>query len=328
MDEILTAVAPEEQAEQEEILIATVGAVTETGVTLIFAGEESASEKTYQGNVSAALKAGDRVKITKDSGTYLIDYAVGVPGSAVGEDTHELPAGGATGQALVKKSSADGDVEWDTISLTGGLPTGGTDGQLLAKNGKADYSGQWVDNPIPTGGSDGQVLMKDGTTARKLKFGSPSGGLPAGGTDGQLLAKNGKADYSGQWVDNPIPTGGSDGQVLMKDGTTARKLKFGAPSAGQLVAGAHKVTLSTAGVLAGGSSKDISLGSSSYPFKDVYADGTIALAQGYSGSVLKLGGSNATIGFFGVTPVRRPTVSASATVAQVITALKSLGLFQ
>ena len=97
MDEILTAAAPEEQAEQEEILIATVGAVTETGVTLIFAGEESASEKTYQGNVSAALKAGDRVKITKDSGTYLIDYAVGVPGSAVGEDIHELPAGGAKG---------------------------------------------------------------------------------------------------------------------------------------------------------------------------------------------------------------------------------------
>ena len=271
MDEILAAAAPEEQAEQEEILIATVGAVTETGVTLIFAGEESASEKTYQGNVSAALKAGDRVKITKDSGTYLIDYAVGVPGSAVGGDA-ALPTGGTKGQALVKKSSADGDVEWGTISLTGGLPTGGSDGQLLAKNGKADYSGQWVDNPIPTGGSDGQVLMKDGTTARKLKF--------------------------------------------------------GAPSAGQLVAGAHKVTLSTAGVLAGGSSKDISLGSSSYPFKDVYADGTIALAQGYSGSVLKLGGSNSTIGFFGATPVRRPTVSASATLTQVITALKSLGLFQ
>ena len=114
----------------------------------------------------------------------------------------------------------------------------------------------------------------------------------------------------------------------MKDGATARKLKFGSPSAGQLVNGTHKVTLSTAGGLAGGSGKDISLGTSSYPFKDVYADGTIALAQGYSGNVLKLGGSNATIGFFGVTPVRRPTVSASATVAQVITALKSLGLFQ
>lgn len=268
MDEILTAAAPEEQAEQEEIRIATVGAVTETGVTLIFAGEESASEKTYQGNVSAALKAGDRVKITKDSGTCLIDYAVGVPGSAVGEDTPELPAGGTKGQALVKKSSADGDVEWDTI------------------------------------------------------------GLPTGGTDGQLLAKSGTANYSGKWVDNPIPTGGSDGQVLMKDGTTARKLKFGSPSAEQLVNGSHKVTLSTAGVLAGGSSKDISLGTLNYPFKDVYADGTIALAQSYSGSVLKLGGSSATIGFFGVTPVRRPTVSASATVAQVISALKSLGLFQ
>lgn len=270
MDEILAAAAPEEQAEQEEILIATVGAVTENGVTLIFAGEESASEKTYQGNVSAALKAGDRVKITKDSGTYLIDYAIGIPGSAVEEDTPELPTGGTKGQALVKKSSADRDVGWETID----------------------------------------------------------GGLPTGGTDGQFLAKNGTANYAAQWADNPIPTGGTDGQVLMKDGSTARKLKFGSPSAEQLVKGAHKVTLSSTGVLAGGSSKDISLGSSTYPYKDVYADGTIALAQAYSGSVLRLGGSNATIGFFGATPVRRPTVSSSATLSQVITALKNLGLFQ
>ena len=298
MDEILAAAAPEEQAEQEEILIATVGAVTETGVTLIFAGEESASEKTYQGNISAALKAGDRVKITKDSGTYLIDYAVGVPGSAVGGDA-ALPSGGAKGQALVKKSSADGDVEWNTISLDGALPTGGTSGQLLAKDGTEDYAGKWINNPVPTGG-----------------------------TDGQLFAKNGTVNYSGKWVDNPIPAGGTDGQVLMKDGPTARKLKFAAPSAEQLVKSSHKVTLSTAGVLAGGSSKDISLGSSTIPFKDVYADGTISLAQGVSGSVLKLGSNNATLGFFGATPVRRPTVSASATVAQVITALKSLGLFQ
>ena len=56
MDEFLTAAAPEEQAEQEEILIATVGAVTETGATLIFAGEESASEKTYQAPSKKQLK--------------------------------------------------------------------------------------------------------------------------------------------------------------------------------------------------------------------------------------------------------------------------------
>lgn len=270
MDEILTAAAPEEQAEQEEILIATVGAVTETGVTLIFAGEESASEKTYRGNVSAALKAGDRVKITKDSGTYLIDYAVGVPGSAAGGNA-ALPTGGTKGQALVKNSSADGDVKWDTIN----------------------------------------------------------GGLPAGGTDGQILAKNGATNYTGKWIDNPIPTGGTDGQVLMKSGKTDRSLKFGSPTAGQLVNGTKKLTLASDGVLdPSGTSGDIALGRPSAPFKNVYANGTIELAQGYSGSVLKLGGSSATIGFFGVTPVRRPTVSASATVAQVITALKSLGLFQ
>ena len=270
MDEILNAAIPEKQAEQEEILIATVGEVTDTGVTLIFAGEESASEKTYQGNTSAALKAGDRVKITKDSGTYLIDYAIGVPGSAAGGDA-ALPTGGTKGQALVKKSSANGDVGWDTID----------------------------------------------------------GGLPIGGTDGQLLAKNGSTNYTGKWIANPIPTGGTDGQVLMKSGTTDRILKFGSPTAGQLVNGTNKLSLASDGVLdPSGTSGDIALGRPSAPFKNVYADGTIELAQGHSNNTLKLGSSSATIGFFGVTPVKRQTVSASATVAQVITALKTLGLFQ
>lgn len=81
MDEILAAAAPEEQAEQEEILIATVGAVTETGVTLIFAGESAPSTKKYKGNAALTLKAGDRVKLSYDSGTYLIDYVIGVPKS-------------------------------------------------------------------------------------------------------------------------------------------------------------------------------------------------------------------------------------------------------
>ena len=77
MDELLTLSVVE--AERPQFLIATVGAVSSDGVTLIFAGESAPSTKKYKGNAALTLKAGDRVKLSYDSGTYLIDYVIGVP---------------------------------------------------------------------------------------------------------------------------------------------------------------------------------------------------------------------------------------------------------
>lgn len=79
MDELFTA--PSAEAGRPQFLIATVGAVAADGVTLIFAGESTASTKKYKGNAALTLKAGDRVKLSYDSGTYLIDYVIGVPKS-------------------------------------------------------------------------------------------------------------------------------------------------------------------------------------------------------------------------------------------------------
>ena len=44
-----------------------------------------------------------------------------------------VPAGGLTGQALVKRSNADYDTEWKTIQSGGGLPAGGAAGDILTK---------------------------------------------------------------------------------------------------------------------------------------------------------------------------------------------------
>lgn len=58
---------------------ATVGAVYADGVTLIFDGESQAGTKRYKCNTSVLFSAGDRVKIAADSGTYVVEYAVGTP---------------------------------------------------------------------------------------------------------------------------------------------------------------------------------------------------------------------------------------------------------
>ena len=61
-------------------------------------------------------------------------------GGGSGGGSAEYPAGGTTGQALVKKSNADNDVEWGTINS---IPDGGTIGQVLAKHSATDKDVEW-----------------------------------------------------------------------------------------------------------------------------------------------------------------------------------------
>jgi len=63
-------------------------------------------------------------------------------GGGAGGGTADFPAGGTTGQALVKASNADNDVEWGTINS---IPDGGTEGQVLAKHSATDKDVEWVD---------------------------------------------------------------------------------------------------------------------------------------------------------------------------------------
>lgn len=64
---------------------ATVSAVDTSGVQLVFDGESQSSGKVYACNAGMTYKVGDRVKVTKDGGSYVVDYVVGDPGSRTPE---------------------------------------------------------------------------------------------------------------------------------------------------------------------------------------------------------------------------------------------------
>ncbi len=81
-----------EPAEPQEASFATVGAVHADGVTLIFDGQEEATAKHYKVNAFVVFKAGDRVRIIKDSGTYVVEYPVGNPKTAFAADSADNAA--------------------------------------------------------------------------------------------------------------------------------------------------------------------------------------------------------------------------------------------
>lgn len=68
-----------EQRQEPEVNFATIGAVYSDGVTLIFDGETEATTKHYKVNSFVVFAAGDRVRIIRDSGTYVVEYPVGNP---------------------------------------------------------------------------------------------------------------------------------------------------------------------------------------------------------------------------------------------------------
>ena len=87
--------------EPEDATFATIGAVYEDGVSLIFDGMEAATEKHYPCNSFVVFAAGDRVRILKDSGTYVVEYPVGAPRTAFVADSameaeHAATANNAT----------------------------------------------------------------------------------------------------------------------------------------------------------------------------------------------------------------------------------------
>lgn len=129
----------EEQVESQgdEIIIGTVDSVTADGVTIIVDGDDVAGQKEYKVNCGVVFSSGDRVKLTRNSGTYIVDYVIGSP-----MERFPLPSGGSTGQVLTKASNSNYDVKWSSAS---GIPSGGSTGQYLMKSSSTDYAVSWSD---------------------------------------------------------------------------------------------------------------------------------------------------------------------------------------
>lgn len=260
MNDLTDLFMEEETGAEHETEIATVDTVSSTGATLLFDGSAAAGSKKYKANNSVRIKTGDRVKVRKISGSYVIEYVIGNP-----MDRYPIPSGGSDGQVLQKDGSASYAVKWATPSSSGGLPTGGSSGQILRKTSDDNYACEWAS----------------------------VGTIPAGGTAGQYLKKTSGTDYACEW-------------------SAVATTKIGA---GTYYIDVNDVTLGCA--LTPSSSGRVHLGTRQRNFGDLYAEGTISI-----------GGSSysSTLGFFGTTPIRQQSVANNATVATLITALKSYGL--
>lgn len=75
------------RAEPQDASFATVGEIFADGVSLIFDGEETASTKHYKVNAFVVFHAADRVRIIKDSGTYVVEYPIGNPKTSFAANT-------------------------------------------------------------------------------------------------------------------------------------------------------------------------------------------------------------------------------------------------
>ena len=137
----------EERRETPVFQFATVAGVHEDGVSLIFDGETESSGKHYRCNTAAAFAPGDRVKICQDSGTYVVEYVVGVPQNTGGGTP--VPAGGQGDLNAVLTWGQDGPAWGVKFMIEGGRLQFYLDGSP---------AGQWVTlanaGDSPSGGDE------------------------------------------------------------------------------------------------------------------------------------------------------------------------------
>lgn len=199
-----------ENAEETATIVrnfATIGAVYEDGVSLIFDGEDAPTEKHYLCNTSAFFSAGDRVKILPDSGTYVVEYVVGSPKQ---RETAGIPEGGTTGQALRKTSGENYAASWQNVNE---VPTIGTTGYVLTKT-TTGYSWKAIsaeaDISLLTNGSN-TVGLTSATLFAPSVTSSTSAGISIGS--------------SSYWFKD-LYVGGNYGSVHLCQSTSNSKLSF------------------------------------------------------------------------------------------------------
>lgn len=76
---------------------ATIAEIYDDGVTLILDGETQPTQKHYLTNCDTVFAKGDRVKILRDSNTYVVEYKVGPPRTG---DTANWTIWGHSGEYL------------------------------------------------------------------------------------------------------------------------------------------------------------------------------------------------------------------------------------
>lgn len=145
----MTELQTTEQAAAE---LATVGGVYSDGLTLIFDGQSEATQKHYKCNTAVSFSVGDRVKVAKISGSYVVEYVVGAPNSGRVAGVTEL---------------VNGDYKV-TLDSNGNLvPTGDVSIGTLAAKFDSLYAGGFVSPSSALVGFYGGVGALQSTLAYK-----------------------------------------------------------------------------------------------------------------------------------------------------------------
>ena len=181
----VSGVADQTRAARDEAILAA----TEASTAATEAAEEAAAPAVASAGQAAADSANARTEAQNAASNAhaaaLAAEAARVAAEAAAAAEELLPPGGTDGQALVKISNADGDVDWENLPPS--LPLGGTDGQALFKITDLDGDANWENLPPP---------------------------LPPGGVDGQVLTKISNADGDANWEALPAGGGGGGSAVL------------------------------------------------------------------------------------------------------------------
>lgn len=111
--------------EPQDATFATIDKIFDDGVTLIFDGQEAATEKHYKVNSFAIFKEQDRVRIIKDSGTYVVEYPVGAPKRTFHADT------ATTADSATKANTADNASNAKEADAAACLIDGASDSKLV-----------------------------------------------------------------------------------------------------------------------------------------------------------------------------------------------------
>ena len=164
------------EKQPENASFATIAQVYEDGVTLLFGSEKTPSQKRYQVNSFAVFHQGDRVFLTKDSGTYVVLFPVGAPKSSFRADTAaqaDKAAVAATADradAAPHAASADDAAHADCADTATRLTTARSISLTGDVTASGSFSGASNLSMAATGVKANAVKDQGGPSSRSIQF--------------------------------------------------------------------------------------------------------------------------------------------------------------
>lgn len=169
----------QEEAPKKQINFATVAEVYNDGLSLIFDGEEEASEKHYQCNAFVVFKKGDRVRIIEDSGSYVVEYPVGNPKRTFVADS------ATTAKSADRAAKADSATKAGSADTAASATTAGK----LSTSRKISLTGAVTGSQNFNGSSDISISTSLSSTATAYNFSNKHTGSYLGFFNGSITTK-------------------------------------------------------------------------------------------------------------------------------------------